>query len=278
VINARRIAARSTFMLLLAGFFLYAAFPLYYAVISSLQQGSQLFEPTYLPRSANLENYVAVFGEQPFARSILNSFAVGLGTVAVTLFLATLAAYALGRIRFRGRRSVLFAFLTVSMFPQVAVLSGMFELIRWLGLYNTLPALVLSYLVLTLPFSIWVLTALMRELPTEIEEAAILDGASRWTILTRILAPLAAPAIVTTGLLALIIAWNEFLFALTFSLGPESRTVPVAIALISGASQHELPWGVLMAASVVVAVPLVAIVLLFQGRIVSGLTTGALKG
>jgi trehalose/maltose transport system permease protein len=278
VINARRIAARSTFMLLLAGFFLYAAFPLYYAVISSLQQGSQLFEPTYLPRSANLENYVAVFGEQPFARSILNSFAVGLGTVAVTLFLATLAAYALGRIRFRGRRSVLFAFLTVSMFPQVAVLSGMFELIRWLGLYNTLPALVLSYLVLTLPFSIWVLTAFMRELPTEIEEAAILDGASRWTILTRILAPSAAPAIVTTGLLALIIAWNEFLFALTFSLGPESRTVPVAIALISGASQHELPWGVLMAASVVVAVPLVAIVLLFQGRIVSGLTTGALKG
>jgi trehalose/maltose transport system permease protein len=278
VINARRIAARSTFMLLLAGFFLYAAFPLYYAVISSLQQGSQLFEPTYLPRSANLENYVAVFGEQPFGRSILNSFAVGLGTVAVTLFLATLAAYALGRIRFRGRRSVLFAFLTVSMFPQVAVLSGMFELIRWLGLYNTLPALVLSYLVLTLPFSIWVLTAFMRELPTEIEEAAILDGASRWTILTRILAPLAAPAIVTTGLLALIIAWNEFLFALTFSLGPESRTVPVAIALISGASQHELPWGVLMAASVVVAVPLVAIVLVFQGRIVSGLTTGALKG
>ncbi len=278
MINARRIAARSTFMLLLAGFFLYAAFPLYYAVISSLQQGSQLFEPTYLPRSANLENYVAVFGEQPFGRSILNSFAVGLGTVAVTLFLATLAAYALGRIRFRGRRSVLFAFLTVSMFPQVAVLSGMFELIRWLGLYNTLPALVLSYLVLTLPFSIWVLTAFMRELPTEIEEAAILDGASRWTILTRILAPLAAPAIVTTGLLALIIAWNEFLFALTFSLGPESRTVPVAIALISGASQHELPWGVLMAASVVVAVPLVAIVLLFQGRIVSGLTTGALKG
>ena len=278
MINARRIAARSTFMLLLAGFFLYAAFPLYYAVISSLQHGSQLFEPTYLPRSANLENYVAVFGEQPFGRSILNSFAVGLGTVAVTLFLATLAAYALGRIRFRGRRSVLFAFLTVSMFPQVAVLSGMFELIRWLGLYNTLPALVLSYLVLTLPFSIWVLTAFMRELPTEIEEAAILDGASRWTILTRILAPLAVPAIVTTGLLALIIAWNEFLFALTFSLGPESRTVPVAIALISGASQHELPWGVLMAASVVVAVPLVAIVLLFQGRIVSGLTTGALKG
>jgi trehalose/maltose transport system permease protein len=276
--TAKRIVARGAFVLLVAGFVLYAVFPLYYAVISSLQQGSRLFEPAYLPRSANLENYVAVFREQPFARSILNSFAVGLGTVAVTLFLAGLAAYALGRIRFRGRSGVLFAFLTVSMFPQVAVLSGMFELIRWLGLYNTLPALMLSYLVLTLPFSIWVLTAFMREVPTEIEEAAILDGASRWTILTRILAPLVAPAIVTTGLLALIIAWNEFLFALTFTLGAESRTVPVAIALISGASQHELPWGVIMAASVVVAVPLVAIVLLFQGRIVSGLTAGALKG
>jgi trehalose/maltose transport system permease protein len=136
----------------------------------------------------------------------------------------------------------------------------------------------LSYLVLTLPFSIWILTTFMRELPIEIEEAAILDGASRWTILTHILAPLVAPAIVTTGLLALIIAWNEFLFALTFTLGAESRTVPVAIALISGASQHELPWGVIMAASVVVTGPLIGIVLLFQGRIVSGLTAGAIKG
>jgi trehalose/maltose transport system permease protein len=274
----RQIAARSAFALLLAGLFFYATFPFYYAVISSLQRGSQLFEPAYLPRRVNLENYVAVFREQPFARSILNSLAVGTGTVAVTLFLATLAAYALGRIRFRGRRGVLFVFLTVSMFPQVAVLSGMFELIRRLGLYDTLPGLMLSYLVLTLPFSIWILTAFMRELPTEIEEAAILDGASRWTILTRILAPLVAPAIVTTGLLALIIAWNEFLFALTFTLGAESRTVPVAIALISGASQHELPWGVIMAASVVVTGPLIGIVLLFQGRIVSGLTAGAIKG
>jgi trehalose/maltose transport system permease protein len=168
--------------------------------------------------------------------------------------------------------------LTVSMFPQVAVLSGMFELIRALGLYNTLPSLMLSYLVLTLPFSVWVLTAFMRELPDEIEEAAILDGASRWTVLTRILAPLIAPALVTTGLLAMIIAWNEFLFALTFTLSAEARTVPVAIALISGSTQHELPWGIIMAASVIATVPMLVIVLLFQGRIVSGLTAGAIKG
>lgn len=276
--TARRLLARGGFLLVLGGFLVYAVFPFYYAVISSFESGSGLFDPSFLPRSADLGNYAAVFGEQPFARSILNSFIVAVGTVAATLFLAALAAYALGRIRFPGRRGVLFTVLTISMFPQVAVLSGMFELIRALGLYDTLPSLMLSYLILTLPFSIWVLTAFMRELPDEIEEAAILDGANRWTVLTRILAPLIAPALVTTGLLALIIAWNEFLFALTFTLSAEARTVPVAIALISGSTQHELPWGIIMAASVIVTSPMLAIVLLFQGRIVSGLTAGAVKG
>jgi trehalose/maltose transport system permease protein len=277
-VTARRLLARGGFLLVLGGFLVYAVFPFYYAVISSFESGSGLFDPSFLPRSADLGNYAAVFGEQPFARSILNSFIVAVGTVAATLFLAALAAYALGRIRFPGRRGVLFTVLTISMFPQVAVLSGMFELIRALGLYDTLPSLMLSYLILTLPFSIWVLTAFMRELPDEIEEAAILDGANRWTVLTRILAPLIAPALVTTGLLALIIAWNEFLFALTFTLSAEARTVPVAIALISGSTQHELPWGIIMAASVIVTSPMLAIVLLFHGRIVSGLTAGAVKG
>ena len=276
--TVRRLLARGGFLFVLAGFLFYAVFPFYYALISSLESGSGLFEPSFLPHTVDMGNYAAVFGEQPFARSILNSFMVAVGTVAATLFLAAFAAYALGRIRFRGRRGVLFTVLTISMFPQIAVLSGMFELIRALGLYDALPSLMLSYLVLTLPFSIWVLTAFMRELPDEIEEAAILDGASRWTVLTRILAPLIAPALVTTGLLALIIAWNEFLFALTFTLSAEARTVPVAIALISGSTQHELPWGIIMAASVIVTVPLLIIVLLFQGRIVSGLTAGAIKG
>ena len=276
--TARKLLGRTAFLLTLSGFLLYAVFPFYYALISSFESGSGLFEPSLLPRSSDLGNYAAVFSEQPFARSILNSFMVAVGTVAATLFLAALAAYALGRIRFRGRRGVLFTVLTVSMFPQVAVLSGMFELIRALGLYDTLPSLMLSYLILTLPFSVWVLTAFMRELPDEIEEAAILDGASRWTVLTRILAPLIAPALVTTGLLALIIAWNEFLFALTFTLSAEARTVPVAIALISGSTQHELPWGIIMAASVTATVPMLVIVLLFQGRIVAGLTAGAIKG
>ena len=195
--------------------------------------------------------------------------------VALSLLVAPLAAYALARLRFRGRGALLAAILAVSMFPQVAILSGMFELIRALGLYNRLPSLTLSYLVFTLPFTIWILTTFMRELPRELEEAARVDGAGPWQTLALVLAPLLAPAMVTAGLLGFIAAWNEFLFALTFTLTDSERTVPVAIALMSGASQYELPWGNLMAASVIVTLPLVALVLAFQRRIVAGLTAGA---
>ena len=211
-------------------------------------------------------------------RNILNSLIVATVATAVSLFLAVTAAYALGRVQFRGRAAMLFAILSVSMFPQIAVLSGMFELVRLLGLYNTLTGLILSYLILTLPFTAWVLTAFMRELPRELEEAAIIDGASPWRILTRVFLPVMGPALAATGLLAFIVAWNEFLFALTFTLSTEMRTVPVAIALISGASAYELPWGRIMAASVIVTVPLILLVLALQRRIVSGLTAGAVKG
>jgi trehalose/maltose transport system permease protein len=203
---------------------------------------------------------------------------VAFATVVLSLFIGLTAAYALARIRFRGRGLLLMSVLGVSMFPQVAVLSGMFTLIRWLGLYNHLPALVISYMIFTLPFTVWVLTTFMRDLPKELEEAAILDGASPWRILTRVFMPLMWPALVTTGLLAFIAAWNEFLFALTFTLDNSKRTVPVGIALMSGASSHELPWGNIMAASVIVTLPLVGLVLVFQRRIVSGLTAGAVKG
>jgi trehalose/maltose transport system permease protein len=164
------------------------------------------------------------------------------------------------------------------MFPQVAVLSGLFEVIRALGLYNNLLALTFSYLIFTLPFTTWILTTFMRDLPRDLEEAAIVDGATPWITLTRVFLPLMVPAMVATGLLAFMVAWNEFLFALTFTLTDEMRTVPVAIALITGASQYELPWGKIMAASVIVTTPLVILVLIFQRRIVSGLMAGAIKG
>ena len=269
---------KGLFFLLVVAIVLYAVFPFYYAILTSLKTGAELFRVDYFPLAWNFDNYVGVFRQNPFATNIWNSVVVAFSTVALSLFLGVTAAYALARIRFRGRAFLLFTILGVSMFPQVAVLSGMFQLIRWLGLYNKLPALVLSYMIFTLPFTVWVLTTFMRDLPKELEEAAILDGASPWKILTRVFLPLMWPALVTTGLLAFIAAWNEFLFALTFTLTNETRTVPVGIALMSGSSSHEIPWGNIMAASVIVTLPLVGLVLVFQRRIVSGLTAGAVKG
>jgi len=274
----KRLIGKSAFYLLLAAIFIYTVFPFYWAVVSSLKSGSALFQVDFWPAHPHWHNYVAVFQEQPFGRNILNSLFVAVSTVALSLVLALAAAWAIGRVQFRGRRLLLFLILGVSMFPQIAVLSGMFELISSLGLYNNLLALSFSYLIFTLPFTVWVLTTFMRELPKELEEAAIVDGATPWTIVTRVFMPLMGPALVTTGLLAFIAAWNEFLFALTFTLTSDMRTVPVAIALISGASSHELPWGNIMAASVIVTVPLIVLVLVFQRRIVSGLTAGAIKG
>jgi trehalose/maltose transport system permease protein len=257
---------------------LQAVFPFYYAILTSLEDGQALFEVNYLPAELNLTNYTTMLTEGVFGRQILNSVFVATVVVLISLALAVTASYALSRIRFRGRGLLLLTILSVSMFPQIAVLSGLFEVIRYFGLFNSLWALVFSYMIFTLPFTVWVLTTFMRNLPVEIEEAAIMDGASSLTIIRRVFLPLMWPAMVTTGLLAFIHAWNEFLFALTFLSTDSQRTVPVAIALISGRSEFEIPWGNIMAASVIVTLPLVALVLVFQRKIVSGLTAGAVKG
>jgi trehalose/maltose transport system permease protein len=274
----KQLLGRVAFYLFLALIIFYTVFPFYWAIVSSLKPGSELFTVDFWPTHPAWDNYVAVFQEQPFGRNILNSVFVAVSTVILSLTVAVAAAYALGRIHFRGRTTLLIVVLGVSMFPQIAVLSGMFELIRSMGLYNNLLALTLSYMIFTLPFTVWVLTTFMRELPKELEEAAIVDGAKPFTIVTKVFMPLMGTALATTGLLAFIAAWNEFLFALTFTLTGEQRTVPVAIALISGASSFELPWGNIMAASVIVTVPLIVLVLIFQRMIVSGLTAGAVKG
>lgn len=274
----RKALCRLGFWCLIGVLLLYAVFPFYYAVLTSLKPSGSLFQVSYWIDTLDFANYAAVLEQRSFLHAIGNSLIVATCVVAVALFFSLTAAYALGRVRFRGRGTVLMLVLGVSMFPQVAVLSGLFEVVRALGLYNTSWALIFSYTIFTLPFTVWILTTFMGQLPGELEEAAIMDGASPWVALTRVLLPLLWPALVTTGLLAFIAAWNEFLFALTFTLTDAQRTVPVAIALISGGSQHELPWGLLMAASVMVTVPLVILVLVFQRRIVSGLTAGALKG
>ena len=274
----KRVIGYIGFYLLVVIIILYAVFPFYYAIISSLKSGSELFRIDYFPFTWNWENYISVFRDQPFGRNILNSVIVAFLVVVLAIFFGVTAAFALGRVQFRGRGILLLTVLGVSMFPQVAVLSGMFELIRSFGLYNNLIGLVFAYTIFTLPFTVWVLTTFMRDLPKELEEAAIMDGATPWIIITKVFMPLMWPALVTTGLLAFIAAWNEFLFALTFTLTDEQRTVPVAIALISGASQYELPWGNIMAASVMVTIPIIVLVMIFQRRIVSGLTAGAVKG
>ncbi|MCI0509747.1 carbohydrate ABC transporter membrane protein 2 (CUT1 family) [Chromohalobacter marismortui] len=275
---AKSLVKRIAFWALIAVLLVYAIFPFYYAVITSLKPSSALFQVDYWLSSVDFSNYITIFSQGSFVQAIINSVIVAVSVVAIALLLGVTAAYALGRVRFRGRTTVMMVVLGVSMFPQVAVLSGLFEVIRVLNLYNSAGGLILSYTIFTLPFTVWVLTTFMRQLPMELEEAAIMDGATPWVTITKVFLPLMWPAMATTGLLAFIAAWNEFLFALTFTLTSEERTVPVAIALISGGSQHELPWGPIMAASVTVTVPLVILVMIFQRRIVSGLTAGAVKG
>ena len=256
-----------------------SVYPFLYTLATSFKTGTALFDTHLLPNAPTWRNYVQLFeGRQPFGRHLLNSVLVATLTVALALLMAITAAYALGRIQFKGKSTLLLAILAVSMFPQVAVLSGMFELMQALGLYNLSIGLVVPYTIFTLPFTVWVLTTFMRGLPRELEEAAIMDGCGPLRIIFEVFMPLLWPALVSTGLLAFIGAWNEFLFALTFVSDDNQRTVPVGISLISGATAYEVPWGSIMAASVIVTVPLVLLVLVFQQKIVSGLTAGAVKG
>lgn len=256
-----------------------SVYPFLYTVATSFKTGTALFDTSLLPKEPTIRNYIQLFeGRQPFGRHLLNSVMVATVTVAIALLMAITASYALGRIQFKGKASLLLAILAVSMFPQVAVLSGMFELMQAMGLYNRAIGLVVPYTIFTLPFTVWVLTTFMRGLPKELEEAAIMDGCGPLRIIFQVFMPLLWPALVSTGLLAFIGAWNEFLFALTFVNEDSERTVPVSISLITGATAYEVPWGSIMAASVIVTVPLVILVLLFQRKIVSGLTAGAVKG
>ncbi|MEA3533184.1 carbohydrate ABC transporter permease [Rhizobium sp. CC-YZS058] len=255
----------------------YMLFPYYWAIVSSTKPGAALHNGSMLPQW-DFTYYRQLADNTVFMGSLLNSAFVAGCTTVLSLALGISAAYALGRIDFPQKPWMLTAVLIVSIFPQVAVLSGMFELISFLGLYNRPSGLVLTYLLSTVPFTTWILTAFIREFPRELEEAARIDGCSHWRILTTILLPLMGPSLASTGILAFILAWNEFLFALTFTLTDENRTVPVAISMITGASRYEYPFGQIMAASVSVTLPLVVLVLIFQRRIVAGLTAGAVKG
>ncbi|MDR1334646.1 MAG: carbohydrate ABC transporter permease [Holosporaceae bacterium] len=253
-------------------------FPFYWALVSSFRGSADLFSTEIFPSRITFENYKYIFSDITFGCSFWNSAVVATLTSLLTLAICFFAAYPLARHKFKGRKRILALALSITTLPHVAVLSGMFEMIRIFDIYNEKSALILAYMIITVPFTMWVMTNFMNNIPKEIEEAAVMDGASQYTIITKIFFPILKPATITTGLLAFIAAWNEFLFALTFTLTNQARTVPVSLALFSGASQHELPYGLIMAASVIVTLPLVLLVIIFQRKIISGLTAGSLKG
>ena len=257
----------------------YTCFPFYWAIVSALKKaGTGTVIVEYWPSEPVLKNFIYVLNRPAFGSTFFNSFLVSTLTVLFCLLIALTASYALGRIQFKGRTVLLLGILGTSMFPQVAILSGMFELVRSLGVYNTYQGLIMSYVVFSLPFTVWILTAFIRDLPIEIEEAAMVDGANSYVILFKVFLPLMWPAMVTTGILAFIGAWNEFLFALTLTISPEVTTLPVFMASFRGESEFEIPWPNIMAASVLVTIPVLIVVLIFQNRIVKGLTAGAVKG
>jgi trehalose/maltose transport system permease protein len=279
----KRIARRVPFYLLIAAIFFYALFPFYWALRSAFIAESELFRTPvqYIPEHPTLDNFRLVLSSEFFLRALLNSTIVALSVTLIALAVGSLAGYALGRFRFRGRSVTLYVILSMTIFPQIAILGALYTMINRFELYDSLRALVLSYMILVVPFTVWVLTSFMRALPRDLEEAAYVDGASPLQTFYRVMLPLVAPGLVTAGLLAFIAAWNEFLFALSFTQSPERYTVPVAITSFIGeesGSAYEKPWGQIMAATVIVTVPLIVLTLALQRRILAGLTAGAVKG
>lgn len=270
--SAGRRAAGVGVALLVAG----AALPLLWAVLASLTPEARLFEAPLRPGPLTTEHYRALFAERRFWLPVRNSLVVAGATTALCVPVGALAAYALARLRFRGKAPLLAGILAVSMFPQVSIVSPLYLLLRSLGLIDTYPGLVLPYLTFAMPLTVWLLTGFFRQLPADLEEAAMVDGATRLQALVRVVLPLAAPGLATTAILTFLFCWNEFLFALSFALGPDRWTVPVAVALFRG--RYQVPWGQVLAAAVVATLPVALLVLAFQRRIVQGLTAGAVKG
>jgi ABC-type glycerol-3-phosphate transport system permease component len=252
-------------------------FPLYWMVISSFTPEARIFgAPRLVPGTIVLDHYRALFGGRDFWRPIRNSLVVAGMTTGLSVALGALCAYALARLEFRGKALMLAFVLAISMFPQISIVSPLYLLLREMRLINTYPGLVLPYLTFAMPLTIWLLVGFFRQLPVDLEEAALMDGARRLRTLREIILPLAWPGLATTAILTFLYCWNEFLFALSFTLGPDRYTVPVAIALFRG--QYQVPWGEILAGAVVATLPVAVVVLIAQRRIVAGLTAGGVKG
>jgi multiple sugar transport system permease protein len=259
---------------------LFSLAPILWQVLTSVKTNADIaaIPNVYFPQQLTLEHYTEIFRRRPFWNYMLNSAFVALVSTLLCLAIGTPAAYALARLRLPGERWILAAVLIVTLFPYILLFLGLLELVRAFGLANNYLALIVPYTALNLPLTILVMRSFFQQLPAEIEDSAKVDGYSTVQMLLQILLPLTWPALVTTGILAFIAAWNEFIFALTFITRESMKTIPVAVAQLSGTAVFEIPYGALAAATVIGTLPLVILVLLFQRRIVQGLTAGAVKG
>lgn len=266
------------FYVFLLIFLTYIIFPFLWQVLTSLKTPQELFSipPTWIPSKIYTGYYIEVFTKRPFVVYLKNSFIVSSLTTLFSIFISSFAAYALARLKFSGKAVILSLVLSVSMFPGIAIISPLFLFLKDVNLLNSYGGLVLTYTTFAIPLSLWILTSFFKEIPFELEESAKVDGATPMEAFIKIIMPLATPGMFTAAILTFIAAWNEFLFALVFNTQDLMRTVPVGIAMFPG--EHDLPWGDIAAASVVVTVPLIIMVLAFQKRIISGLTSGAVKG
>ena len=252
--------------------------PFYWLVNISLKSGPDLSGSAVVPPHPTLDNYSSIFQNDDFIHALVNSAIVSLTTTVLALIVGSFCAYALARLRFKGKFLLLGALLSITTFPPIAIAAPIFKLWTDLGIFNTLYGLIIPYLTFSLPLATYILVSFFREIPKDLEEAALVDGATRFQAFRKVVIPLAAPGLATAGILTFIAAWNEFLLAITLTSNSQARTVPAAIAFFTGSTQFERPLGTISAASVTISIPLIIAVLLFQKRIVAGLTAGAVKG
>jgi multiple sugar transport system permease protein len=257
---------------------IFCLFPFYWLINVSLKTGSALSESDIFPPSPTLDNYSSIFKNDDFTSALKNSVIVTTVTTVLALIVGSFAAYALARLRFKRKFWILAFILSISTFPAIAIAAPIFKLWSDIGLYDTRIGLILPYLTFALPLAIYILTSFFKEIPKELEEAALVDGATYFQAFRKVVLPLAAPGLVTAGLLTAFFVWNEFLLAVTLTSSPDAFTVPVAVANFTGSQKFEVPLGTISAASVVITIPLVLSVIIFQKRIVAGMTAGAVKG
>ncbi len=255
-----------------------ALIPVLWLVSLSFKTPTAVLDPSFLPSQWTWGNYSGILQSSQFLRPLLNSIGIGLISTFIAVVLASMAAYAVARLAFPGKSVLIGMALLIAIFPQISLITPLFSIERALGLFNTWPGLIIPYVAFGLPLGIYILSAFFREIPWELEKAAKMDGATPFQAFTKVIAPLAAPGMVTTAILVFLACWNDFLFAISFTSTTAARTAPAAMQYFSGGSVFTIPTGPIAAAAVVITIPIIIFVLFFQRRIVAGLTSGAVKG